>query len=478
MKNANPISRVDNLSSQPVSPPDFQNLGGNADSDPTPLKRWASSMFMRRMSNIKLRDKQRRNAEKARKKKGRPHEVHYFHEMDDGYSLLAVQVLEQFHSKYDIKLVCHIARRESSDNVPEPNLLSKLSLSDGKLIAPHFNLLFPDTETAPEPELVEQSHKIAIDMAKTHRFSDLAGLTTAVISNNHEQIKILEQQSPDTSTEEIERQLSKSNNLRQELGHYSGAMFYYAGEWYWGIDRLYHLETRLIELGAASDGSDKLLCPRPDIVMGPARASGDLKLRFFPSLRSPYTSIIYDKTVELARETGVQLEITPVLPMVMRGVPATKNKGRYIMSDTAREAKSLNIDWGRRVYDPIGDPVRNCYALYPWAKRLGKGEKLLREFLQSAFFEAINTNSESGLKKVVERAGLDWTQAKSRLYLDEWQPMIEKNRLEMYALGCWGVPSYELSDSQGNSLIATWGQDRLWIISRIIQDYLETASST
>ena len=148
------------------------------------------------------------------------------------------------------------------------------------------------------------------------------------------------------------------------------------------------------------------------------------------------------------------------------------------MSDTAREAQTLNIDWGGRVYDPIGDPVRNCYALYPWAKRLGKGEKLLREFLQSAFFEAINTNSESGLKKVVERAGLDWTQAKSRLYLDEWQPMIEKNRLEMYALGCWGVPSYELSDSQGNSLIATWGQDRLWIISRIIQDYLETASST
>ncbi len=433
---------------------------------------------MRRASNLNLRDKERKKAEKARKKKGNLHEVHYFHEMDDGYSLLAVQILEQFQSKYDIKLVCHIATREQSDNIPEPNLLSKLSLSDGKLIAPHFNLLFPDTETPPEPELIKQSHKIAIEMATNNRFSDLAGLTTAVICNNYEQIKILDQQSSDISPEETQRQLSKSNSLRQELGHYSGAMFYYAGEWYWGIDRLYHLENRLIGIGATSDGSDKLLCPRPDIAMGPARDSGNLKLRFFPSLRSPYTSIIYDKTVELAEETGVQLEITPVLPMVMRGVPATINKGKYIMSDTAREAQTININWGGRVYDPIGDPVRNCYALYPWAKRLGQGEKLLREFLQSAFFEAVNTSNESGLRKVVERAGLDWTQAKSRLYIDEWQPMIEKNRLDMYALGCWGVPSYELSDSQGNSLISTWGQDRLWVISRIIQDYLETASST
>jgi len=464
------------LSFESVSPPDFKNLGGSADSDPNPLKRWVSSMFMRRMSNLRVRDKHRRKAEKARQKQGKPHQVHYFHEMDDGYSLLAVQILEQLQSKYNIKLTCHIASREPSDNVPEPSLLSRLSLSDGKLIAPHFNLLFPDTVTPPEPELVQRSNKAAIEMAANRRFSDLAGLTTAVISNNHEQITRFDRSSQEINPDEVERQLNNSNRLRQELGHYSGAMFYYAGEWYWGVDRLYHLENRLIELGAVSDGSEKLLCPRPDIAMGPARDSGNLKLRFFPSLRSPYTSIIYDKTIELAEKTGIQLEIAPVLPMVMRGVPATMEKGRYITSDTAREAQTLNIDWGRRVYDPIGNPVRNCYALYPWAKRLGRGEKLLGEFLQSAFFEGINTDTESGLKTIVEKAGLDWTQAKSRLYLDEWQPVIEKNRLDMHELGCWGVPSYELSDNQGNSLIATWGQDRLWLVSQAIQDYLGTAS--
>ena len=77
------------------------------------------------------------------------------------------------------------------------------------------------------------------------------------------------------------------------------------------------------------------------------------------------------------------------------------------------------------------------------------------------------------MKLVVERAGLDWIQAKSRLYLGEWEPLIEKNRQNMLDLGCWGVPSYELSDSEGNTLVATWGQDRLWLIDRVIQKYLK-----
>jgi len=48
----------------------------------------------------------------------------------------------------------------------------------------------------------------------------------------------------------------------------------------------------------------------------------------------------------------------------------------------------------------------------------------------------------------------------------------------MYDLGCWGVPSYELSDSEGETLVATWGQDRLWLISRAIQNYLKESKTS
>ena len=32
------------------------------------------------------------------------------------------------------------------------------------------------------------------------------------------------------------------------MGHYLGAMFYYAGEWYWGLDRLPYMLERLDKL--------------------------------------------------------------------------------------------------------------------------------------------------------------------------------------------------------------------------------------
>ena len=53
--------------------------------------------------------------------------------------------------------------------------------------------------------------------------------------------------------------VTASNALRQKLGHYLGATFFYAGEWYWGIDRLHHLERRLQDLGAQRPGVQGLM---------------------------------------------------------------------------------------------------------------------------------------------------------------------------------------------------------------------------
>lgn len=49
---------------------------------------------------------------------------------------------------------------------------------------------------------------------------------------------------------------AQADRLRQSLGHYLSAMLYYGGEWYWGIDRLHHLETRLQALGLQTDPAD------------------------------------------------------------------------------------------------------------------------------------------------------------------------------------------------------------------------------
>jgi 2-hydroxychromene-2-carboxylate isomerase len=143
----------------------------------------------------------------------------------------------------------------------------------------------------------------------------------------------------------------------------------------------------------------------------------------------------------------------------------------YIFTDTAREARAAGIPYGN-FYDPIGEPVRKAYSLYPWACEQGKGEDFLSAFLSCAFAQGINTNSERGLRMAVEQAGLDWSEARTQLGDSRWQDMLEENRMAMYNAGLWGVPSYRLLNKEGDEVLALWGQDRLWLLSREIQRQL------
>jgi 2-hydroxychromene-2-carboxylate isomerase len=265
--------------------------------------------------------------------------------------------------------------------------------------------------------------------------------------------------------------IAAGNARRAKLGHYSGAMFHYGGEWYWGVDRLHHLENRLVELGASRVPDAPRIAPRPAIEMGPLRDDGSLTFEIYPSLRSPYTSLIFDHAVKLAEETGVRMLMRPVLPMVMRGVSVTRQKGFYIFADAAREARALGLDWGR-IEDPIGEPVRNAYSLYPWALAQGKGNALLSSFLHAAFFDGVSTNTPAGMRTVVENAGLSWDEAEKIMGNRDWEDALEANRLAMYDFGSWGVPSFRLLDETGSEVLALWGQDRLWLFSREIQRLL------
>ena len=404
---------------------------GVASSTPPALVRWLQSKIMTRLGSAESQQKLWQSREKKRLADGRHHEVLYFHQEGDGYSDLAAQTLDNLVTRYDITLGVHLVTAEIGANTPELELLKLMSHRDAAMISPHYGLDHPTT-LSPEQAMVLQ---------------DKMGGTDGSLQ---------------------ERQ-SAGNNLRSKLGHYSGAMFYYEGEWYWGVDRLYHLEARLKSLGADKSPDQPPLYPRPsNTVSGDASA---LTLEYYLSLRSPYTAVSWEPTMKLVRESGINLEIKPVLPMVMRGVPATRQKGIYIFKDAAREARAQGIIYGK-FYDPIGDPVLKGYALYAWAETTGKGNDLLGSFLNAAFAEGINTNSYHGLRHIVEKAGLDWQEARNHLNDKEWHSELEQNRLSMYGFGSWGVPSYQLLDANGESVLAVWGQDRLWLVAKSIVDLI------
>ncbi|MFT4629169.1 MAG: 2-hydroxychromene-2-carboxylate isomerase [Arenicella sp.] len=450
----------------------FKEQGGAATMDPKPLRRWMTSKLLTKLvSESRLLD-QRAKTEKQRIRSGQAHVVEYFHQVDDAYSYLAAQLLKPLLRYYNIQFVYHLVDGPQGANSAEPDLLSSLSRYDSACVAPSYGLKFPPDASPPRKSLLTRASQI-LAAQDFIAFTDCAAdVGRALWEHDDAAMLELSQRQGSASIPALEMRIKRGNARRAELKHYSGGMFYYGGEWYWGVDRLYHLEQRLRNLGINKQGGNGILVPRPEI-----DASGDfpnaksLTLEVYPSLRSPYTAVSFDLAVQLAQDTGVNLVVRPVLPMVMRGVPATREKGMYIFADAAREARAVGVPFGD-FYDPIGEPVRRCYSLYPWACEQGKGNQLISTFLSAAFAQGINTNTKKGLKLVVEKAGLDWAEATAILGKPGWQDLLEENRLAMYQAGLWGVPSFRLLDKKGEQLLALWGQDRLWLVAKEIRRHL------
>ena len=481
----------------------FKEQGGMATMDPSAAFRWLSSKVMSKVISPQRQIKIREKVEKRRQLSGARHVVEYFHQVEDGYSHLAAQTLKSLSARYDIDLQCHLVTGPSGNNIVEPDLLLKLSQYDASFIAPHYGLEAPDGKQAPDADSIQLAESIlaavllsgsslsasslstsslsasntsgsssSATMSEGADFASLAAeVGSALWSGDKVALNNLAEKYGCASPGQRAAFLEGGNARRAELKHYSGAMFYYGEEWYWGVDRLHYLETRLAELGADLSPQKPLLMPRFEVEVGKQKDNGSLTLEIYASLRSPYTAVVFDRTVTLAEQTGVNLVVRPVLPMVMRGVPATREKGMYIFTDAAREARSAKVPFGN-FYDPIGEPARSCYSLYPWACEQGRGNQLVSSFLNSAFIEGINMNNSRGLKKVVEKAGLDWSVAKTLVGQSGWQEILENNRLAMYEAGLWGVPSFRLLNKQGESVLALWGQDRLWLVAREIQRQL------
>jgi 2-hydroxychromene-2-carboxylate isomerase len=444
--------------------------------DPSHLMRWLTSRVMSRISRAAYVEARHTKAERARVEAGAPHRVDYFHQVDEAYSCLTAQILGRFAERYDIDLHCYLVRGQEGKNAPEPTMLARLARYDSHLIAPGYGLHFPEHSEAPETQHVDVATRILAAQSMSDFPAVALLVSEALWQGDGAVLDRLASEYGSVTGDTAAAALEVGTARRRDLKHYSGAMFHYGGEWYWGVDRLYHLEARLAALGADREPSKPPIAPRPAVDPGNLVDAGDYTLEFYASLRSPYTAVIFDRAVAFAKQAGVTLKLRPVLPMVMRGVPATREKGMYIFMDAAREARAADVPYGH-FYDPIGDPARRCYALFPWAASQGKGVALCSSFLRHAFVLGVNTNNARGLRKVVEAAGLNWSDAQAHRRDTQWEALLEDNRQTMYASGLWGVPSFRLLNPAGDPLLATWGQDRLWLVAHRLRDALRQGAS-
>ena len=378
----------------------------------------------------------RDRAERKRQGKRRPHEVTFYHRADDPHSHLLAQALPAFLERYPVTLRCVTVASPDTEAVRHPEMWSAWGLRDARELADRY--LLPSGATLQMPpgppcnidavhgalERADDYLKTALDLgtaAWRGQTIDGAGPTPGLLDSNRQELN--------------------------DRGHYLPGMLHYEGEWYWGVDRLPWLEERLAELGVGEGTT----LTRQSV----ARPTTSHTLEVWGSVRSPYTYLALERLYALVEEYDLKLVLRPILPMVMRGIPAPRVKRMYIVRDAKRIADRNGTDFGF-ISDPLGAGVERVLAWLPRAREQGKEGELLLAAMRGIWAEGVEVATDAGLKQVVESVGLEWD--KTAVRDERWRDEVEVNRQALVELGLWGVPSFRIGDYTG------WGQDRLWVL--------------
>ena len=437
--------------------------------------------MMMNWSNEKNFYNQRKAKEKLRVKEGRPHTVFYFHSLSDPYAHLTIQVIKKLISNFNIVLEIFFISEPSENFTPEKTMYRKHCLKDSKEIAPFYGLIFEAKEF-----YLKENEKLAYKILD--HFSDINQddyidlifkVSSLLWDNNIAGLNAIISNLSDKERELLSKKIIdiniKGNKKIQSLEYYFSASLHYEGENYWGIDRLGYLEERLVELGLKKNNSHKNIVKKLEKSKFDSnqiiKKDNSLILEFFPSLNSPYTYISFKRVERLIDNYPIKLLTKPVLPMLMRNMKIPTHKGKYILSDSAREGRKYGSII-KDIYSPIGSPANKAYSLFPIIDSYGLGFRYLDELTKASFFYGINIGNEEFLEKLSKDLGLPWDKIRVELNTDNWRSILEKNLKDMYSGNSWGVPSFKLTNFDNSNPYYQWGQDRIWLIENEIIDRL------
>ena len=410
-------------------------------------RRWSSDQFQAKRVKVAMKA---RNANIAQ----------VFIALDDPYSYLLLKGLVEIQKQNFILFHVHLIQNRQAEMFPEPKMWQTWSAEDAQHLADLYGFNLPDSLNESEKRAATKRfmNQDPTSLEEAIRLFELGAHQSEKSQNNY-------------SSQAIESFLESEETVLLNLGHYLPATVYYAGEFFWGLDRISHFESRLMQHNRKKENHKGLLFTKTydDFCRAPKHliVEDSQPVELYFSMRSPYSHIALNRCYKLCQHYNIPLKIKPVLPMLMRGLPVPKNKTKYIFFDTLRESKKLGVEYGN-VADPIGKGVRNCYALWMLADEKGVGNEFMLSFSNAVNAKGLSGNFHFGLKKICHQVGLNWEEAKAALKRTDWQPIVEENIQTMYDKGMWGVPTIAYGDTW------VWGQDRLW---KIEQTILERAQS-
>ncbi len=397
----------------------------------------------------------------------RPHTVRVFLELDDPYSYLLSRYLPALEEAFDIELEVYLAEALGEGYRPRPDMWAEYAVVDCERLASELAIPFLDKGSTPPVE-----HRRALLELLASNPDELPGAIEQYWRGDAEAIarRVIGVEPAGKADALVQR----NSELLADLGQYNCATCHYAGEWYWGIDRLPYLVERLESLGAlCADKIDPSLAGirqamHVTLPVAPPGKAGELPpLELFHSFRSPYSYLSLQRIFDIADAFGLKLHIRPVLPMVMRGLPVPRNKLLYIVRDAWREAGRVGMPFGR-IADPVGAATERSCAVFYYAAQEKRERDFVLELGKATWSEAVDVATDAGMRKVTGRTGLFWPDVLATMQDESWREKAEANRESMMESGSWGVPTVRIGD------FVVWGQDRDWLLVRHLEELCDT----
>ncbi len=397
--------------------------------------------------------------------------VRFYYRADDPYCHLLAQVMPRFASTFKLDVAVVPVAKPGLAAHPAPDMLRAHAMRDATLLAECHGLDFPARPELPPDDRIRRAHAVLLeDRPSTEQLEVARQVGDAVWNRDGMALASVVDQYGAVSGESVRPLLERNLTELQRAGHYQPGMLSYGGEWYWGIDRLHYLERRLHREGLEGDLG---------LIAGPARSLARIicpdenkpLLRVFISFRSPYSYLSLPQLRDMRDQGLIDLEVRPVLPMVMRGLQVPRAKRLYIVHDAKREADRLGIPFGR-ICDPLGKGIGYCFAVF---YHCAVPKRLELEFalsaLQGSWSEARDIASVPDLVELAERVGIGEAEVREALSDDSWKEKAAANRETLTDLGLWGVPSMQVGS------YSTWGQDRLPLIRAALEGSQPTCRS-
>lgn len=425
---------------------------------------------VKQVTDVARIEQAREQAEALRIKRDVPHRVEYFHQIDDPHSHLAAQCLSALQLRYNISLTVYLVTSKSNGQPRTPPDFEK---RDSLLVAPYYDLEFAPVEEAPEADLVELAMSIAVAADPKKQAALLVGLGDALWQSDAYRLEELASEHGKAELQQVAEALQKGDKRRRDLGFDGSATFYYEGEHYHHIDRLYHLENRLTGLNARRSAGRKLVTPRPVLRVDRLSEEQGLVLEAYLALNSPECAVAFARLQRIVRDSGIELMCFPVRSTQYSGPSVESEYERHRLLDLAREAHALGVSRAAAASIPAPKVLETALMLWHWTRAQGKEQDFLAAYYNAVFFDGIDFQKGSRWKSLVKGLGLSWESAAVELKNKSSQATDAERKYQQVLTesGFIDFPLLRLRGDDGVIDIETVGHDRLWLVAKRINNY-------